>query len=624
MGSLTDGSIGDGWCPDHRSPHLVSRGGAEYVVGLGIMRKLAGLSIATAVLVSLLVSAPPAQALAGSLHVTADNLPTWQTNGTVWGLASAQGKVFAGGSFTQVRPPGAAEGSAASLNRTNLAVLDAATGGPTSCVLNVTRSANAVVRAVAASPNKDVVYIGGLFDAVNGIARRNLAAIDVLRCTVLPFNPQPTSFVYAIATTATSVYFGGTFAAVGTAARSRLAAVTTDGALLPWAPTSDDETFALAIDPTGSGNIVIGGRSSTMNGLDSNALAVVDGLTGKNNVQNYPRGFFPWTPGTGQRTGTSAVKTIVVDSTGFYVGNEGTGSGVFDGRSAFDWGTYAQRWRDNCFGATQAIVPINGVLYSADHAHNCDSENTFEDGQRHFFNAETTADKKNQPWWPQANDGIGEGIGPRALALASTATGDFLWAGGEFTQINGVAQRGLARFGQAPDTGAPTVPATPNVSSLASGQATVTWRTSTDNDDKTLTYSLYRGTSATPIATLQADSQFYLRPQLSFTDIGLTPGQTVSYRVKASDGRNATAYSVSPECDRSGKHGGLPGHDHRRRHRCVFPDGGPQRYRGRIVGHRRPGWLLRERVHQSGAGGRIAQPAGSVGTVRRDQQLPAH
>ena len=157
--------------------------------------------------------------------------------------------------------------------------------------------------------------------------------------------------------------------------------------------------------------------------------------------------------GHGQRTGTSAVKTIAVDATGFYVGNEGTGGGIFDGRTAFNWGTYNQRWRDNCLGATQALRADQRRALFGEPSHNCESENTFEDGQRHFFTAENTADKQYQPWWPQANDGIGEGIGPRALTLATTASGDFLWAGGEFTLINGVAQRGLARFGQGPDTG---------------------------------------------------------------------------------------------------------------------------------------------------------------------------
>src|SRR6478752_4787483 len=448
-----------------------------------IMRRLATLGTALALVMSLWVVLPAA-ALAPSLHFTADALPTWQTNGTVWSIAAAQGKVFVGGSFTQLRPPGTAEGDAASLNRAQFAVLDAASGVPTSCVLDVTRGTSAVVvRSVVASPDGATVYIGGLFEKVGSSARRNIAAIDVATCTVKPFNPQPSSFVYAIAATAGAVYFGGTFALLGTATRSRLGAATPAGVVLPWAPTTDDEVLALATDPN-NGNVIIGGRSGTINGQDSHALGIVDGVTGTTNIKNYPKGFFPWTPGTGQRAGTSVVKTISVDATGFYVGNEGTGGGIFDGRAAFDWGTYEQRWRNLCLGATQSIAPVDGLLYSASHGHNCEAEGIFEDGARHFFNAETAAGKQYQPWWPQANDGIGEGIGPRAIVEASTAAGDFLWTGGEFTLINGVAQRGLTRFGQGPDTGAPGTPQTPNASSTTPGQVKVTWRTTLDDDDK--------------------------------------------------------------------------------------------------------------------------------------------
>ena len=63
----------------------------------------------------------------------------------------------------------------------------------------------------------------------------------------------------------------------------------------------------------------------------------------KRNIHNYPKPFFPWTPGTGHRTGTSAVKTIAVDGTGFDTGNEGTGAGVFDGGGGRDGADHADR-----------------------------------------------------------------------------------------------------------------------------------------------------------------------------------------------------------------------------------------------------------------------------------------
>ena len=39
-------------------------------------------------------------------RITADDLPTWQTNGIVWAMAQADGVVFAGGTFSAIRPPG--------------------------------------------------------------------------------------------------------------------------------------------------------------------------------------------------------------------------------------------------------------------------------------------------------------------------------------------------------------------------------------------------------------------------------------------------------------------------------------------------------------------------------------
>jgi hypothetical protein len=509
--------------------------------------KTAAAAAAGALLVGLLGPAP-AQAAAAELPFTADALPTWQTDGIVWGMASAQGKVFAAGGFSQVRPPGTSAGDPASQDRSNLVVLDAATGSPTSCVLDVTRgSASATVRAVTASPDGSVVYVGGLFSQINGANRLNIAAIDVADCSVLPFNPTTSSFVHAIAATDSTVYIGGSFANLGGQSRPRVGAVSAatvpagseDGSLLPWAPEVEDEILALGVDPH-TGNVVLGGRMDLVNGQDSHDLAVVDGETGTTNVKNYPQPFFPYSEGQGQRAGNSAIKVIATDETGFYIGAEGTGFALFDGRAAFDWGTYEQRWRDTCLGATQALAVYQGVLFNGNHVHNCETEGLFEDGQRHYLNAQRTDDKKMLPWWPNTNGGTGESLGPRAVDVAASGTRHFLWYGGEFTTVNGGKQQGLTRFGEGPDTGRPATPATPNVTSTASGQVRVMWRATTDNDDRTLTYALYRSTSSTPIATLTADSAFYDKPQLAYTDTGLTPGSSHSYRVVASDGTNTS------------------------------------------------------------------------------------
>src|SRR5699024_954332 len=150
-----------------------------------------------------------------------------------------------------------------------------------------------------------------------------------------------------------------------------------------------------------------------------------------------PRGFIP---------DTSVTKDIHADAGGvFYVANEGTGGGVFDGRFAVDWNTGEQVWRDSCLGATQALLTHQGTLYSASHAHDCTANNGFPDGKRNYFLAQSTATAELYGWYPTANDGIGEGIGPRALTVATGATTgeQFLWFGGEFTRINGQPQQGL-------------------------------------------------------------------------------------------------------------------------------------------------------------------------------------
>lgn len=499
-------------------------------------RSVTALALAlTAPLLTVPLAATEAAALTGPVALTADDLSTWQTNGIVHALAQADGVVFAGGTFSAIRPAGAVAGAPTEQPAVNFAAFDAATGEPTGCTLSFTvGTGTATVRALTVSPDGQTLYAGGYFGAVNGVGVSSLAAIDIGTCTPSPdFHPAVTATVRALDVTDSTVYLGGDFGAVNGQTRERFAAVDTAGALTAWTANADEPGRAVEVAADGQ-HVVIGGDFFTVNGTNSHALAVTDATTGAVTTA-YPSGFFPT---------NSVVKDITADASGVYTASEGTGGGVFDGRAAFEPDTFAQRWRDTCLGATQALQLYQGVVYSASHAHDCSSMGSFPDGQRRHLLAQTTSDPTLLGWAPDTNDGIGEGIGPRVFALAPKNGTDYLWVGGEFTTVDGSAQQALTRVASGPDTGAPTVPQV-KVESVEAGQVAVHWRSSYDTDDSHLTYRVYKDGGSTPVYEVSGDSLPWSRPQLTWTDTAVAAGETHSYRISASDGTNTTARSAA-------------------------------------------------------------------------------
>ncbi|MFD3456516.1 LamG-like jellyroll fold domain-containing protein [Streptomyces sp. NPDC058691] len=491
---------------------------------------LAGAGVATA---------PPAAALTPPVAMTADPLPTWQTNGVVWAMAQQGGTVFAGGTFSVIRSSGAGTTTQPAVN---FAAFDAATGAPTGCRLSFTiGSGTATVRALEVSPDGRTLYAGGWFNAVNGVTVSSLAAIDIATCTpVASFRPSFSATVRALAVTDDTVYAGGDFTSVAGQSRPRFAALSTAGALRAWNPDADKPGRAIQLSPDGA-HAVIGGDFDTVGGTGSHALAVVDTADGAL-TRAYPVGFIP---------PTSVVKDLTADATAVFTANEGTGGGVFDGRIALNTSDFGQRWRDDCLGATQSVVVYRTVLYSGSHAHDCSSMGAYPNQRRKHLLAESVDDPTLLPWFPDTNDGIGEGLGPRVMTVASSGGTDYLWVGGEFTTVAGAAQQGLTRFASGPDTGAPSVPEV-NVSSVRAGEVAVRWRSALDLDDGPLTYRVYRNGSSTPVYTATGPSLPWSRPQLTFTDTSVTPGTTYSYRVSASDGTNTSAQSAAQSVTAAG------------------------------------------------------------------------
>ncbi|WP_407554867.1 fibronectin type III domain-containing protein [Streptomyces sp. Pv4-95] len=480
---------------------------------------------------STVMAAGPAQA-AGEPTLTADPLSTWQTDGIVWAMAYAKGIVYVGGTFTHIRPPGAAPGTG-ELARTNFAAFDAKTGQPLSCAPAFT-GGTGTIRAMKASPDGSLIYIGGSFSKAGTVGRSNTATLNTADCTIgSAWKPTVSSTVRAIDVTADTVYVGGGFDTVQGQTRERIAALRPTSELLPFKATirgssvSNDPTpavNAITVAPQ-LNKVIIGGRFTSVNGslFGVHALAGLNATTGKT-----VNSFTGWIPNR------SAVKTLVNDGTNFYLGAEGTGGGVFDGRAAGRLSDGSQVWKDTCLGATQAVLPYKGVLYSGSHAHDCNSTpGGFPDIEnRQHFLAQSISDKTILPWFPDTNDGIGEQIGPRALTMAD----GILWAGGEFTTVNEKAQQGLTRFAAAPDTEAPQVPILSGTSS-SRGKITLNWKASWDRDDGVLTYKIYR--DGVYLTSRNQDSRYWNRPNMSFTDT-VEPGAEHRYSIEVTDGTNVS------------------------------------------------------------------------------------
>lgn len=382
------------------------------------------------------VGTTSAQAASGL--VSSSGIPTYQTNDTVWALGSAQGKTWVGGSFTQVRPPGAAPGTK-QVTRTRLAVFSSP-----SVLLSgdYVHSVNGTVRSITASPDGQTVYVGGQFSSVDGKARAGVAAFDASTGLLTSWVSAAKVQAFAISVLGDRVYLGG----------SRLAAVSaTTGATISW-PVSLSSAFgqpivyALAALPDGSA-VIVGGAFSSVNGAANTWTAARVSPSGA--VLSFPAHNILPVLTSKCRT---AVKTINIDSGVAYLGDEGTGTRCFDGTWAVNTSSFSLKWRNRCLGATQAVLVFRGYLYKGSHAHDCslnvNDPNAFPQGPARHLLAEQLANgylaapfglpgQKPDLGVPSAGK-----LGPRAMATDGTR----LWIGGDFSTLNGHGQQGLVAF----------------------------------------------------------------------------------------------------------------------------------------------------------------------------------
>jgi PKD repeat protein len=508
-----------------------------------------------------------------SSTVTADPLPTVQIDsGIVWTQEVVGNTVYAGGSFTNARPAGAAPGTSL-IPRSNILAYNLTTGVITSFAPVI----NGQVKVIKASPDGSRIYVGGSFNNVNGQTRWNIAAFDVATGALsTTFRPAVGgSYVNAIEVTNSAVYVGGLIGAGAGVTRKNLVAFSsTNGALLGWAPTTDLQVDSMVLTPSND-KLIIAGRFGTVNNVGQRGLAALHLSSGA---------ILPWTAPSivqngvavgGSGAGKAGIWELEADAnaiygTGWVFANKTVGN--LEGLFSAEPGSGDIRWIADCHGDHYGVYSDGTNVYSTGHEHSCETANGMPQGSpapgnmrnatvmtaapkgtllRTFNVNSIYADWSGYPapafvnWFP---DWITGGVDGGQAGWTATGAGDYLLIGGEQAFVNGTRSQGITRFSRNPSTGKNSEPRlsganwVPAVSSTTTGKVRVSVPANWDRDDLNITYQLIRNGGGQPVATTTVQSTYWSRPQVVLTDTQ-PAGSTPNYRIVAVDGDGNTANS---------------------------------------------------------------------------------
>ena len=334
------------------------------------------------------------------------------------------------------------------------------------------------------------------------------------------------------------IYIGGAFNKLAGQTDTYAGAVDASGNPLPWLPSLNNAVTSIAVAPDDS-RVIVGGYSPPSTAQRRTPSARQTRRQAR--AEPFATNIVPNVSGC-----SSSVKDVVISGTTAYIAAEEIGGGCFDGDFAVNVSDGSLIWQNDCLGATQALVVINGFLFKGSHAHDCaytpGGFPQVDNGSGwigHYLLDQSLTDGTLGHWNPNLSPTSG-GLGPRAFAT----DGSQLFVGGDIASVNGTAQQGFAIFPAGPDPQYPTRPSVaPTVTSTSAGVDSVSFPAVSSRDIGTLTYAIYRDGGTTPIGTVTATSWPWALPWLQFRDTGLTPGSTHTYTYTASDGLHTTAKS---------------------------------------------------------------------------------
>ncbi|MGA7161809.1 MAG: T9SS type A sorting domain-containing protein [Bacteroidota bacterium] len=275
----------------------------------------------------------------------------YSTDGFVNAIAVSGDTVFIGGTFAYVGP-----------STGNAANIDASTGTVNT---NFPAASGGDVYAVAPD-NSGGWYLGGAFTHVGGISRKNFAHVNPDMSVDTNWTLYPDDAVYAILVSGSTVYLGGAFkniilTSTSHSSRRNLAALDASrDTLLSWNPRGNNTVLSLAL--SGS-TMYAGGMFTTIGGaagtdtLPRNYIAAIDTLTGVATS---------WTPNA-----NGAVNAIAISGSTLYAGGSfdtiGVGDSLRNHIAALDTSMgIATAWNPNTDAAVNTIVvpPSGGFIYA--------------------------------------------------------------------------------------------------------------------------------------------------------------------------------------------------------------------------------------------------------------------
>jgi hypothetical protein len=364
---------------------------------------------------------------------------TWMTNGAVYSVIRSGNYVYVGGKFTRVR---SAVTGGQSFAATNLARFRADTGaGDPNWTPDVTGADMTKTAVYALAEVNGKIWLGGSFGAVDGVARRNLAAVSpqgVVDTTIDPVVGPDASTVRTMIASDTKVYVGGSFGTVDGKGRKNLAAIKPSGELdTVWRPKADKVVWTLAFS-CDDATVFAGGKFRNAAGSDGvfntrNFIARFDATSGS---------LHPWAVPTSVLLGldeTSNASDLAVTCERVTTGFLGIPNLVFSFR--LDTGNIgSMAWSYNADGNVQtaAMLGPDKVILGG-----------------HFKRAPygvprtriamvNLSDGSTDPSWNPAITGAGGTYtnGPWDLLV----DGNRLYVGGEFHGVGGLTQTNFARF----------------------------------------------------------------------------------------------------------------------------------------------------------------------------------